>query len=51
MKLAKASESSSKPQNAFSLSGPVMRPNPVPGASMNTRSDTSSRLSALSTSL
>ena len=48
---AKACASGSTPKNAFSLSLPTMRPKPVPGASMNTRSAASSRLYALSTSL
>src|SRR3954465_11944684 len=50
MKSANASASGSTPQNAFSLSLPTILPNPVPGASTNTRSLTSSRLYALSTS-
>ena len=38
MKSANASASGSTPKNAFSLSLPTTLPNPVPGASMNTRS-------------
>src|ERR1043166_2935626 len=49
MKSANASASASTPQNAFSLSLPAILPNPVPGASTNTRSLTSSRLYAFST--
>ena len=49
MNSAKACASASTPQNAFSLSGPAMRLKPAPGASMKTRSLTSSRLDSLFT--
>ena len=46
---ANAFASPSTPQNAFSASLPISRPNPVPGMSINTRSLTSSSELGLST--